>query len=176
MNQKTILSLKKYTILEAITTIKKVSQISNSAKFDSLKIVENGLLLKYGKKLPSAILFSEIDTIYIKVYQSRFRHISILIPVTLAFLYFEYAQLDITMFMAFSPVIPLLVKTNYFRRFALVIRLKEGTFFRKNISVKTKFKTIELLNAVKKEMQHATDTKKAFQFRTNQKITFPTFQ
>ena len=125
--------------------------------------------------LPSTILFSEIDTIFIKVYQSRFRHLSILIPVTLAFLYFEYAQLDITMFMAFFPVIPLLVKTNYFRRFALVIRLKEGTLFRKKITLQTKYKSIELLNEVKKEMQHAADMKKDFQFGTYQKITFSNF-
>ena len=79
------------------------------------------------------------------------------------------------MIMAIFPVIPLLVKTNYFRRFALIIRLKEGTLFRKNIAQKNKYKTIELLNEVKKEMQHAADSNKIFQFGSNQEITFSNF-
>lgn len=79
------------------------------------------------------------------------------------------------MIMAIFPVIPLLVKTNYFKRFALVIRLKEGTLFRKKITLQTKYKSIELLNEVKKEMQHAADMKKDFQFGTYQKITFSNF-
>lgn len=158
-----------------MTTSKKNSTTTNTTKFDSLKIVQNGLILKHGEKQTSEILFSELDKLYIKVYQSRYRDASILVPVSLAFLYIEYAQLDIIMFMAIFLLISFLVKTNYFRRYALVIGIKEGILFRKNISLKTKCNHVELLNAIKRAIQNDADTKKNFQFGTNQKLAFSNF-
>lgn len=161
--------------MDAITNTAKQGKMPSTTKFDNLKIVAKGLILEQAKKQPREISFTELDKIYIKVYQSKYRHASTLILVTLAFLYIEYAQIDITMFMTIFSVIPFLTKKNYFRRYALIIRLKEDRFYIKNIPLKLKSDTVELINEVKRLARNRTDAKEKFPARNETKNSFFNF-
>lgn len=70
------------------------------------------------------------------------------------------------MFMALFPVIPFFVKTNYFRRYALIIQLKDGSHFRKKFPMKMKYENIEFINIVKREVQKNANSKKNYQHKT----------
>ena len=129
---------------------------TSTTTFDNLTVVENGLVLKYGKKQLGEILFSGVDKIYIKVYKLKPIYGSVLIsfPMLLAFLCFEYIQLNIEMSVALLPVIPTIVKINRinrFKRFGLVIVLKDGSVYKKQVSRKLKSDTVELINEVKRK-------------------------
>ncbi len=139
--------------MNAIIASGKVRTISNTTK-DSLKIVENGLMLKHGKKQVSEISFSEVEKIFIKVYKLKpiYASIAVFIPMILAFLCFESIKLNIEMFVALIPVIPAFVKTNRFKRYGLVLVLKDGSIFTKKVPLKLKSDSVELINEVKKKV------------------------
>ncbi|QBN20441.1 hypothetical protein [Flavobacterium nackdongense] len=143
--------------------MKIISTNSNEIQFDKQLMTENGLVVQYKKNEWNEIPFSDLDKIYIKVYQSKLKNISILFPVLLAFLFIEYAQLDITMFMALFPVFPFFLKINYFRRFAVLVQLKNGRQYRKNFPVKKKYKHIEFINAVKTGVQKNAGSNEKYQ-------------
>ncbi len=140
--------------MNTISTSKELRLISSTSKFDSFKIVENGLILKYGKKQLNPISFSGVDKIYIKVYKLKpiYGFLFVMSPMLFAFLCFEFVKLNVEMAMVFLPVIPPLVKTNRFNRYGLVIVSKEGSVYRKKVPLKLKTDTIELINEVKRKM------------------------
>lgn len=135
------------------TTCTSTSTDTGAIKFGSLALEDHGLTLKFGKKQERKVSFSELDKIYIKVYKLNpaYRYLFILVPFLLAFLFFEYIKLDIEMFVALVPVIPVFAKINFYKRYGLVIRLKDGTFYRKKVSKKLKSDHIDLINEVKRE-------------------------
>jgi hypothetical protein len=135
-------------------TLVRARKRTSPTKYDSLTMVEKGLVLKAKKKQLAEIPFSEVSKIYIKVYKLKpiFASIVVFIPMALAFLYFESIKLNIEMFMALLPVIPAFVKTNRFKTYGLVIMVKDGSVFTKKVPLKLKSNTIELINEVKRKM------------------------
>lgn len=142
--------------MKAITTNKEVRPINSTTKFDSLTIVENGLILKYGKEEFSEIPFSVMDKIYIKVYKLKpiYGSILVMFPMLLAFLCFESIKLNIEIYMTLLPVIPAFVKINRFKRYGLVIILTDGSVFAKKIPSKLKSDTVDLINEVKRKCRY----------------------
>lgn len=128
--------------------------ITSTTKFDNLTVAENRLVLKQGKKQLSQISFSEIDKIYIKIYKPKpiYYHLFVISPMLFAFLCFEFVKLNVEMAMVLFPVIPPLVKTSRFNSYGLVIVTKEGSVYRKKLSLKLKADTIEIINEVKRKM------------------------
>ena len=127
--------------------------ITSTTKFESLTIAQNGMVLKYEKKKVSEIPFSELDKIYIKVYKLKpiYCFLFVLFPMLFAFLCFEYVKLNIEMSVALMGIIPTILKTNRFQTFGLVIMLKDGRVFKKQVSKKLKSDTVELINKLKKK-------------------------
>ncbi|WP_338407490.1 hypothetical protein [uncultured Flavobacterium sp.] len=134
-------------------TIVRARKRTSPTKYDSLTMVEKGLILKDGKKQLAEIPFSEVSKIYIKVYKLKPIYSSIVVAVSmvLAFLCIESIKLNIEMFMAFLPVIPAYVKTNRFKTYGLVIMLEDGSVFTKKVPLKLKYDTVELINEVKRK-------------------------
>jgi hypothetical protein len=139
--------------LNAITTRAMARTITSTTKFESLTIAENGIVLQYEKKKVSEIPFSELDKIYIKVYKLKpiYGFLLVLLPMLFAFLCFEYVKLNIEMSVALMGIIPTVLKTNRFQTFGLVIVLKDGSVFKKQVSKKLKSDTVELINKLKKK-------------------------
>ncbi len=142
--------------MNTTTTGAMVSPLTNSNKFDSLTLTDNGILVQFEKKTVSKISYSELDKIYLKVYKLKpiYGFLLVLFPMLFAFLCFEYIHLNIEMSVALLPVIPTIVKINRIskcNRFGLVIVLKDGSVFRKHVSKNLKSDTIELINEVKKK-------------------------
>lgn len=132
--------------------------IMGTTKFESLTVAENGIVLKYEKNKVNEISFSELDKIYIKVYKLKpiYGILFILLPMLFAFLCFEFIKFNIEISVALLPIIPALVNVHRFKRFDLVIVLKGGSIYRKQISLKLKSDTVEVINQVKKKCLYYT--------------------
>ena len=122
------------------------------SNFKKIKIDEKGLILKFQDKESKEIPFSEINKIYIKVkkvpvkYIVSFVGLSIGIVLILVWIYgFNLVVL--------SPSFLILVgviKLNSHRIFVLKIKLKNGNSFIQPIPLKSKYKTIEDINKVRR--------------------------
>jgi hypothetical protein len=142
--------------MNASVTRAMVGNTTSTTEFDSLTLANNGIVLQYKKKKVGEISYSELDKIYIKVYKLKpiYGFLLVLFPMLFAFLCFEYIHLNIEMSVALPPVIPTIVKINRikkFKRFGLVIALKDSSVFRKHVSKNLKSDTIELINEVKRK-------------------------
>lgn len=142
--------------MNTTTTGVMVRTLNSSKKFDSLTISDNGIVMQFGKKTVSEISYSELEKIYIKVYKLKHIYGSILVsfPLLLAFLCFESIQLNVELYLALLPVIPAFVKINRFKRYGLVMTLKNGSVFTKKVPLRLKTDTIELINEVKRKSTH----------------------
>lgn len=127
--------------------------MSINTKFKNIAIVEQGLILQYGNNEERKISFSEIENIYVKVYKLRpIQELGlILFPFFLIFLSVQYFALEKVIVVGLSVVIPVLVKMNNYKSYGLVLCLKNGTVFRKKVSIDIKGKYISIVNAVRKE-------------------------
>jgi hypothetical protein len=122
-----------------------------TTKFDTLTYVENGLILKYGKKRERTISFTELDNIYVKVYKIKpvFEFAFILFPFLPVFLTIQYLPFDVVLFVAMFTVIPVFVKVNNDKWYRLNIHLNDGTFFRKRVPLRLKSENISIVNAIR---------------------------
>ncbi len=132
-----------------------------TTKFDTLTYVENGLILKYEKKMERTISFTEMDDIYIKVYKIKpvFEFAFILFSFLPVFLTIQYLPFDMILFVAMFTVIPVFVKVNNYKWYRLNIYLKDGTFFRKRVPLRLKSENISIVNAIRsKSFYHKINT------------------
>ena len=121
--------------------------------FNTLTLVENGIVLNGKNEHKREISYSEMDKIYIKVYKLKpvYELMFILFPFLLVFLSFQYIMLEKVVFVAFFSVIPVFVKTYKYKSYGMIISLKDGAFFTKRVSLKLKSDSVAIVNAVKRE-------------------------
>lgn len=124
-----------------------------STTFDALTLVENGVVLNLKNEKKVEISFLELDKVYIKVYKLKpvQEFLFILFPFLLIFVSIQYIVLEKVAFVALFAIIPVFVKTYNYKRYGLTIGLKDGTVFRKKVSLKVKSVSVSTVNAVKKE-------------------------
>ena len=139
--------------MSAINIGAMVRNTTSTTKIEKLSLTDEGLVLQFEKKKISKIYFSELDKIYIKVYKLKpiYGFLFFLFSLLFAFLCFEDVKLNIETTVAILPVIPALVKINRFKRYGLVIVLKDGRVFKKQVAKKLKSDTVELINLVKRK-------------------------
>lgn len=128
-----------------------------NTKFDCITVEEHGLILKRGKETTRKISISELDKIYIKV--SKLKPIQelvfIMFPFLLIYLAVQYLSLEKMIFVSLSVAVPVFVKINNYKRYVLIVCLKDGTVFRKKVSLITKTESISIVNEVrKKQLNH----------------------
>jgi hypothetical protein len=128
-----------------------------NAKFQNLTLVENGIILRLKNNQEKEIPFSELNRIYLKVYKlnplKEFLFISI--PILFVFLFvFMYSAIDVVVNVAFFVFILIFVKVKTHKKYGLNICLKNGIFFRKNVSLRSKDKEVNNLNEIKKAIKN----------------------
>lgn len=125
-------------------------------KFDSLILVENGLILKYGKKRKKEISFSELDKIYIKSHKLNpiIEFVFILLPFLFVLLSVEYIPFDFIIFLALFTIAPVFMKVKKYKWYQLNVLMKDGTFFKKKLSSHMKTQNVSILEKVQKECLH----------------------
>ncbi len=123
-----------------------------NTNFDTLTLIDNGIVLCCKNNQKREISFSELDKIYMKVYKLKpiYEFAFILFPFLIILFCIQYIMLEKVMFMALFTVIPVFVKTYRYKRNGLVICLKDGTIFRKKVSLKLKAENVAIVNAVKR--------------------------
>lgn len=124
-----------------------------ATKFKTLILVDNGILLGYGDRMEIAVSFSELDRIYIKSHTLNpvIQFIVILLPFLFVTLADEYLPFDLVVLMVFFMVVPIYMKVHNYKWCQLIVRLKEGTFYRKKVSLDLKSETISVINKVRLE-------------------------
>lgn len=123
-------------------------------KFETICLTENGIMLSNKSSKQKEILFSELDKIYItvnKISQTQeVLFILVLIGITVISLLYLQAEIIIPIFILITFVI--IVKLNNYKSYGLKIRLKNGTFFKKQVPSKLKYETVAIVNDIRKEL------------------------
>lgn len=127
--------------------------MNSNTKFNKLTIVEQGLILQYGKKEEREIPFSEIENVYIKAYKLKpaYELGFILFPFLLILLAVRYLALEKVMFFGLTTVVPVFIKTHNYKSYGLRICLKDGTVFRKRVPLNVKSENVSIVNSIRKE-------------------------
>jgi hypothetical protein len=127
--------------------------MNSNTKFHDLTLVGHGLILKNGKKKQIEISFSELDKIYVKMYKLKpvYELVLILFPFFLIFFSVQYFSLEKVMFLGLSAVVPVFAKINNFKNYGLVVCLKDGTVFRKKLSLNVKGEYVSIVNTIRRE-------------------------
>jgi hypothetical protein len=124
-----------------------------STKFETIRLTENGIMLSDKSSKQKEILFSELDKIYItvnKISQTQEAlFILVLIGITFISLLFLQAEIIIPIFIFITFII--ILKLNQYKSYGLKIRLKNGTYFKKQIPSKLKYETVAIVNDIVKE-------------------------
>lgn len=124
--------------------------------FIQLTVNENGILLTLKTKEKKEILFSDLDQIYITVNKMRTIYFAliILLSIGLAGFVYLYFQVDLILIIVFLLVITIILKMNDYKNYGLKIRLNNGAIFEKKVDLKSKHKTIDLVNDIRKRIYH----------------------
>lgn len=122
------------------------------AKFHTLNVIENGLLLIKKNKEKYTILFYELNKIYIKKRKFNFLEKIGLLSFFLIIIAIFYSYLPVEIeIIASILLIPLFVKINAYKSYQLNILLKDGNFFIKKINKDDRQEYIKMVNLVRKE-------------------------
>ena len=122
-------------------------------KFTKVTLVKNGLIL-ISKKNKKEIPISEIDKVYITVDKIAPIYTFSYILLSIAFIRFSiwYLSLDMILIVPSLLIIAAGVKLNDYKSYGLKICLKNGDYFKKQVSSKLKNDTIEVVNCIRKEI------------------------
>lgn len=122
------------------------------SNFKKITIGEKGVILKYQDKESKEISFSDINKIYIKVKKVPLKHIIVFVGVSLSLVLFSLWIFGFK-WILFSPLFLVLVgiiKLNSHKRYVLKIKLRNGLSVIQPIPLKSKYKTIQDINKVRK--------------------------
>ena len=122
-------------------------------KFTKVTLVKNGLIL-ISEKNKKEIPISEIDKVYITVDKIAPIYTFSYILLSIAFIRFSiwYLSLDMILIVPSLLIIAAGVKLNDYKSYGLKIYLKNGDYFKKQVSLKLKNDTIEVVNCIRKEI------------------------
>ena len=122
-------------------------------KFETITLIEKGVVLGFKEGGKKEISYSELDKIYITVYKlpASVEFLFILIS-GLAFLSILYLTLDMVMIVPLLLVIAVFIKLTKTKNYGLKLRLKDGTFYRKHVPIKFKHETLNTVNCVRREI------------------------
>jgi hypothetical protein len=123
-------------------------------KFKNISVLDNGIVLSLKSKELKEISFSEIDKIYITVNNKKTNYIFLLavISVGIVLLSLFYLPLGIILLIPLSMVVIGIIVSNNYQSYGLNIALKDGGIFKKRISQKLKYETIDVVNNIKEKI------------------------
>ncbi|SDG77633.1 hypothetical protein SAMN04488062_102114 [Flavobacterium omnivorum] len=122
--------------------------------FDELSLEKNKLILSSRNNNQKAILFTELDEIYISVHKfpSLLELVPFLFLIIIATLSLLYLSLEIMLFLPPLFIVTFIVKMNDYKSYELKIRLKNGVFFTKKVPQKLKHETLDIISKVRKQI------------------------
>ncbi len=127
---------------------------TNTTKFKSLSLVENGLVLKCQDKRSIEIPYAELDKVYIKKYKLNpiVEFLCIALPFLFVYVALQYLPFYLMIFVSLISVLPIFLRVLNYKWYQLFVILKDGTFFRKRVSLNKKMENFSILNKVEKEI------------------------
>ncbi|MBG6112048.1 hypothetical protein H4V97_001070 [Flavobacterium sp. CG_23.5] len=122
--------------------------------FEVLNLEENKLILSSKKIESREILFTELDSIYISVnkFPSFSECVPLLFSIVIIASFLLYLSLDLILFLPPLIIIVSIAKMTSYKSYELKIRLKNGTCLKKQVPLKLKHETIDIVNEVRKEI------------------------
>lgn len=143
--------------------------MSVNVNFNTLTLVDDGVVLSLKNNQEKEISFLELDKIYMKVY--KLNPLSelgfILVPFLLIFLSVQFVTLEKVILVGVFTVIPVFIRINTYKNYSLIICLKDGTIFRKKVSLYVKGENISVVNAVRREqLNHYAKTKHPYKLES----------
>lgn len=143
--------------------------MSVNVNFNTLTLVDDGVVLSLKNNQEKEISYSELDKIYMKVY--KLKPLSelgfILVPFLLIFLSVQYVTLEKVMLVGLFTVIPVLIRINTYKSYGLIICLKDGTVFRKKVSLNVKGENISVINTVRRgQLNHYAKTNASYKLES----------
>lgn len=128
--------------------------ITSTNKFDSLKVVENGLLLKCQNKREIKIPYTELDKIYIKKCKLNpfVEFLCIAFPFLFVYIAMQYLPFYLMILVSVITVLPVFIRVINYKWYKLFVFLNDGTFFTKRVSLHKKTENFSILNRVEKEI------------------------
>jgi len=136
-----------------MASFKTIKTTMSTNQFDSLTLVENGLILNVGTKSEKEIPFSELDKVYIKKYKLYpvFELLFILLPFMVTYMVIQYCPFDLVLIASLFTVFPVFLAVNNCTWYKLKVCLKDGTYFIKKVSLHLKSENISLVEKVQTE-------------------------
>lgn len=123
--------------------------------------INNYTLNEYGvtvdlKTEKITILFQEIESVYVRLYKMKLKLILILVlsfSLLVVFLsYLVFLPLDWIQVIFLVSIIFISIKISNYRRFKLIIRLKNGTLFTIDVPTKSKHDAILVVQYIRKKI------------------------
>ena len=123
-------------------------------KFKNISVSDNGIKLSLKSKELKEISFSEIDKIYITVNNKKTNYVILLTVISLGIVLLSlfYLPLGIIFLIPLSMVAIGIIVSNNYQSYRLNIALKDGDVFKKRISQKLKYETIDIVNNIKEKI------------------------
>lgn len=119
-----------------------------------IEIRKKGLILKFNDKEQKEISFFEIKKIFIKVKRTPVIYVLIFIALSLSIVLLVLWIFGFKLIL-FSPLIFIfigVIKLNNYKWYVLKIKLKSGNSVIRTIPFKLKYKTIDDINKIRKEL------------------------
>lgn len=140
--------------MNTIATNFMTRKITNTTKFDSMTVVKDGLILKYRNKREIEIAYTELDKVYIKKYKLNpiVEFLCISVPFLLVFIALQYLSFYLMIFVSIITVLSVFIQVLNYKWYQLIVILKDGTFFRKRVSLRNKIENLSILYRVEKEI------------------------
>lgn len=128
----------------------------NNMKFDQLTLSKNGVLLKYRNQPEIEIPFSDFDQIYIKKHTLNpiVEFMLIGFPFLLVILAVQYLPFLLMTLLSIALVALVFSNVINYKWYQLHISLKDGTSFKKRISLDRKPENISMMEKVYGEYLH----------------------
>lgn len=127
--------------------------LTNRNKFDSLTVVENGLILKWHNKREIEIPYTELDKVYIKKYKLNpiVEFLCIAFPFLFVYIALQYLPFYFMIFVSMITVLPVFIRVLNYKWYQLFVILNDGTFFRKRVPLNKKIENFSIINRVEKD-------------------------
>jgi hypothetical protein len=134
-------------------TIARLRKAITVNQFNTLSLVENGLILNKEKKGEKDISFSELDKIYIKKKKlhPKIELFIICLPFLLTYLILQYAPFEMLIIASAFTFFPVFIAVHKYKWYVLKLHLKDGTSFNKRVSIHLKSESVRIINVVNNE-------------------------
>jgi len=122
--------------------------------FKKIVLGDKGVILRYKNKKEKEILFSEIDTIYIQINKIQLIYIILFVAISILFVSLSlwFLEFELILISPIPLIILVVIKMNDYKRYVIKIVLKNGKYLLQPISLKSKYKTIDVIHKIRKEL------------------------